>query len=129
LFSKTEAQWAQGQSAALVLQQLLHKSYEVQGDAVQKQAVKALCLLLKNRKIGGLEVVHKVLKEFVDQKLTQTMQSTQVNVSSGGAFGQLEGQAQKEAMRILGLLSGVVQLVPIELCQAFTPKILVFSEI
>jgi len=73
LFSKTEAQWAQGQSAALVLQQLLHKSYEVQGDAVQKQAVKALCILLKNRKIGGLEVVQKVLTEFVDQKLTQTM--------------------------------------------------------
>ena len=41
----------------------------------------------------------------------------------------MDSMSQKSAMKILGFLSGALQLMPIELCAELTPKILSFSEL
>lgn len=57
------------------------------------------------------------------------MQGQQVNYKKGGGLGQVEGQMQREALKVLSFMSGALQLVPLDLCASLTPLLIIFSEI
>lgn len=84
LQSKSETQWSQESNVLSILSAVLEKCSECHGDAVQRQAVKSLCMIFRNQRIGRLPVVRQAILEFVERKLTMTMQSVQVQGKGDG---------------------------------------------
>lgn len=58
-----------------ILRIMLEKCCEVQADVIHRQAVKSLCILLRNPKVANSAVLKQVVLEFVERKVTATMQA------------------------------------------------------
>ena len=74
-------------------------------------------------------MLKQVILDFVQRKVEAVMQGQQVNHRRNDGLGQIEGQMQKEALKVLSFLSGALQLVPLDLCASLTPLLISFSEI
>ena len=53
-------------------------------------------------------VLKQVILDFVQRKVEAVMQGQQVNHRRNDGLGQIEGQMQKEALKVLSFLSGAL---------------------
>lgn len=73
-----------------------------------------------------MPIINHLMKAFIAEKFDQVMKGGQVVT---GTKVSIDPNSQKLAIKVLGFLSGVLQLLPIELCAVLCPSILNFSEI
>ena len=112
LGTKSVAQWqSQDDSSGPILSLIFSQALSTH-QSVFQQAVKTLCIILQNNTISAIPKVQALLKQFIDGTVMSVLGSQQRNANTN----QVEVGAQQQAVKLLNFLSGVLQLLPVDLC-------------